>query len=236
MTAALHQPSPPRSQASSRRTNCGKPKYRFGYGKHTITLTTPCFQHHCNTCASRQPAIGVYDASSDNDDDNNSSSSAIDGTSPHTTPATAEHFTASKLYRRKEDSRRAVDEKLRKISLLHVHNAPAVKLRKTRSGRVVKNRNTKVKNTMLSSPPPQRQKQDEMEMANTSRELLMDLDKGKLSEKQKLVVVLKFSDQLKRFAEMSKDFEKKKKAPMPMEGQKLFLIVGKGDTLRCEWR
>ncbi|KKY20420.1 hypothetical protein UCDDS831_g04762 [Diplodia seriata] len=220
MTTTLHRsaitpisPPPPTTHPlSNRRTNCGKPIYRFSYGRDTIALATPCFEPHCNICTLRQPAVGIYD-------DNNSAA-----------PTSAARLSEDELRHRKTACYRSVKEQLRRISQLHVSNAMPVKTRKrtggaVQSGRVEKKKWNKMTEVKRESPSPQQRE-------TNSRTLLESSEKQ--SPKQKQLLVLKFENHVERFARLAKELERK--AAVPKEGQKLFLIIGKGDTLRCLWK
>ncbi|KAL0259621.1 hypothetical protein SLS55_005358 [Diplodia seriata] len=241
MTTTLHRsaltpisPPPPTTHPlSNRRTNCGKPIYRFSYGRDTIALATPCFEPHCNICTLRQPAVGIYD-------DNNSAA-----------PTSAARLSEDELRYRKTACYRSVKEQLRRISQLHVSNAMPVKTRKrtggaVQSGRVEKKKWNKMTEVKRESPSPQqRETNSRYALRFTRRRLVVRfrhrlsafrtlLSSEKQSPKQKQLLVLKFENHVERFARLAKELERK--AAVPKEGQKLFLIIGKGDTLRCLWK
>ncbi|KAL1634057.1 hypothetical protein SLS58_010851 [Diplodia intermedia] len=221
MTTTLHRSAiapispPPRTHPlSNRRTNCGKPIYRFSYGRDTIALATPCFEPHCNICTLRQPAVGIYD---------DASASAA--------PPAARLISEDELRHRKAACYRSVKEQLRRISQLHISNAMPVKTRKRRGGGGVRSGRVEKKKTTTKRGSPSPQQRETNSRLSAFRTLLAE--QLEQSPKQQRLVVLKFEN-VERLARLAEELEGK--AAVPKEGQRLFLIIGKGDTLRCVWK
>ncbi|KAB2577558.1 hypothetical protein DBV05_g3672 [Lasiodiplodia theobromae] len=224
------------SPITTRRTNCRKPLYRFSYGKDKITLATPCFEHGCNTCSLRQPAVGAFH------DDNTSI------ISPCTTLAC---LTDEELLRhRQEACYRNVQEKLRKLSILHVRNAPPVKMR-TKTVRAVKSGRVEKKKADMGddTPKPQQRKTTSDKSGarfrnrlvlrfhgktDASKMLSNDSENVENQQREKQLVVLKFQRHVEEFAKLSGEIEKK--TAQLTQGQRLFLVIGKGDKLSCFWK
>lgn len=198
-------------QAAPRRTNCGKPLYRFGYAKNTITLATPCFEPTCNTCAWQQPALARFD----------------DSISPRTT--------AELLLLRRRSARcvaAAVEQQLRRLGDLHVRNAPPVKARGKRGGAGMRE-SVGAERRRVGVRLRRRIVLRFVDRADGYRELVRGLEarRRRLRRERARGVVLKF-ERVEEFARLSRRLA----AREAEEGKKLFLVIGKGDSLRCEWR
>lgn len=183
-------------QAAPRRTNCGKPLYRFGYAKNTITLATPCFEPTCNTCAWQQPAPARFD----------------DSISPRTT--------AELLL-------------LRRLGDLHVRNPPPVKARGKRGGAGVRE-GAGAERRRVRARLRRRIVLRFVDRADGYRELVRGLEAREARRKRVRRgrgVVLRF-ERVEEFARLSRRLA----AREAEEGKRLFLVIGKGDSLRCEWR
>ncbi|KAK8190219.1 uncharacterized protein BKA78DRAFT_353661 [Phyllosticta capitalensis] len=49
------------SRPKTRRTNCGRPIYRFKYERDRVTLSMPCFEPTCRTCLDCQTAVEMFE-------------------------------------------------------------------------------------------------------------------------------------------------------------------------------
>lgn len=214
-SAAAASSSSPSVQAAPRRTNCGKPLYRFGYAKNTITLATPCFEPTCNTCAWQQPGLARFD----------------DSISPRTT---AELLLLLLLRRRSARcvAAAAVEQQLRRLGDLHVRNAPPVKARGKRCGAGVRE-GAGAERRRVGARRRRRIVLRFVDRADGYRELVRGLEarRRRLRRERAGGVVLKF-ERVEEFARLSRRLA----AREAEEGKRLFLVIGKGDSLRCEWR
>lgn len=215
---------------SHRRTNCGRPTYRFSYQKNMISLQTPCFEPTCNTCARHQPAIAAFEHDQ--------------CISPLALPEPAYPFAAAaaatqRLDRCKEQSFAEVQERLRRLSDWHVRNAPAVKARR---GAVEGGRVEKKGATMGGRYGARFRRRVVLRFdgrLNEYRKQVGEVKKRRRREQQRSRrVVLKFKrlDDFVRLSEQWVEGEGRAAAPPAEEGRRLFLVIGKDDTLKCRWK
>ncbi|KAH7055952.1 hypothetical protein B0J12DRAFT_697729 [Macrophomina phaseolina] len=203
-----------------RRTNCGKPRYRFSYEKNRITLATPCFEPRCNTCAWQQPAISRFAANA---------------------PPEA-GFTDDRLRRRSLACCAAVEQQLRRIGDLHVRNAPLVKVRGGRaekSGRGAEQQRYAGSRLRLFLRDRTVLKfEDRLEEYRKSVRRLERNESRKQQQQQQQQHSRKvmLSIEQAEFARLAGQLATSEAALQgSVDEMKLFLIV-KGDTMRPEWR